>query len=377
MNTGKQINAMVAVLFVTLIAIGAYTIWDPFRSRDAEDTQLEKAADFGAHDLRAQLPPLPRRPRRRRRRPAAGWPPRCRWTPTRSRASRTASSPARRPPPSSCVTNTIMCGRVGTQMPTWGATQGGTLNEEQIRQLAVLITEGRWDLGEEHVDDTDAHMTNDATVDVELGRLLPRTRRTLSSRTPGRSRSASTSASARSGCACCRRQLEVERGVDGTEAVDHDRGTRLVDGAPSSQCAPTLRNGRSCTGGAGTLAEPPTKDARRCPSATTAASLVGDVIQIDDEHVRVTGVVTGIPSTGVVLAKEIGREPKKLLVSGAGEHRGGRPDPPRRRADGGRGHRRGGDRRRAGRRRSPRTSNVVSVGRPDVLPAQDYVSPRR
>ena len=48
MNTGKQINAMVIVLFVTLIVIGAYTIWDPFRSQDAEGAQLEKSADFGA-----------------------------------------------------------------------------------------------------------------------------------------------------------------------------------------------------------------------------------------------------------------------------------------------------------------------------------------
>ncbi|MCH7484651.1 MAG: cytochrome c, partial [Chloroflexi bacterium] len=48
MNTGKQINAMVIVLFFTVIAIGAYTIWDPFRSDSAADEQIEMAAERGA-----------------------------------------------------------------------------------------------------------------------------------------------------------------------------------------------------------------------------------------------------------------------------------------------------------------------------------------
>src|SRR3972149_10946917 len=48
MNTGKQINAMVLVLFLTLIAVGAYTIWDPLRSDDAISVQNEETAMFGA-----------------------------------------------------------------------------------------------------------------------------------------------------------------------------------------------------------------------------------------------------------------------------------------------------------------------------------------
>src|SRR3990172_2061463 len=48
MNTGKQINAMVVVLFLTLVAVGAYAIWDPFRSESAEDEQLELAAERAA-----------------------------------------------------------------------------------------------------------------------------------------------------------------------------------------------------------------------------------------------------------------------------------------------------------------------------------------
>jgi plastocyanin len=44
------------------------------------------------------------------------------------------------------IKNTITCGRVGTAMPAWGEANGGPLNDEQITQLATLITQGRWDL---------------------------------------------------------------------------------------------------------------------------------------------------------------------------------------------------------------------------------------
>jgi len=50
---------------------------------------------------------------------------------------------------------TITCGRVGTAMPAWGEANGGPLNDEQIRQLATLITQGRWDLVSEEVDKED------------------------------------------------------------------------------------------------------------------------------------------------------------------------------------------------------------------------------
>jgi plastocyanin len=53
------------------------------------------------------------------------------------------------------VTNTIVCGRVGTFMPSWAQSQGGPLSDEQIRQLTVLITTGRWSIVEEEVNRED------------------------------------------------------------------------------------------------------------------------------------------------------------------------------------------------------------------------------
>ncbi len=55
----------------------------------------------------------------------------------------------------SLITNTLVCGRVGTAMPAWALQQGGPLSNEQIRQLMIVITQGRWDLVDEEVDHED------------------------------------------------------------------------------------------------------------------------------------------------------------------------------------------------------------------------------
>lgn len=49
------------------------------------------------------------------------------------------------------LTNTLMCGRVGTAMPPWSLDHGGPLSDEQLRQLVVLITDARWELGEDEI----------------------------------------------------------------------------------------------------------------------------------------------------------------------------------------------------------------------------------
>ncbi len=54
------------------------------------------------------------------------------------------------------IRNTITCGRVGSAMPAWAAENGGPLSDEQIRQLTLLIMQGRWDLVEHEIDIEDA-----------------------------------------------------------------------------------------------------------------------------------------------------------------------------------------------------------------------------
>lgn len=153
MNTSKQINIIVALIFVSLIATGAYWIWDPDRADDAEARQLATSVERGAF-LFSQN---------------------CRVCHGDAGEGGAASNRLRAAPALNrpdlqgidaetgevveqnkrqqfrLIINTLTCGRVGTAMPVWGQSQGGTLSDEQMRQLAVLITEGGegWDEAEE------------------------------------------------------------------------------------------------------------------------------------------------------------------------------------------------------------------------------------
>src|ERR1700694_5886172 len=306
MNTGKQINAMVAVLFLVLIAMGAYTIWDPFRSADAAGKQVEKTADFGAQTFErncrvchgdtgqggqagGRLPgalPLNRD--------------------DLQGINNGVFDPALKAAAFKLVTNTITCGRVGTKMPTWGASQGGTLNDEQIRQLATLITEGRWDLVQKHVDATDATTTAAAKVDVSGG-TFSADATNLGVDNAGAFTLGQYVRIADERLRVLPKEVLVERGIDATTAADHIRGTQVLRGGQPiiRNPVPTLRDGRivALGGAKESLAEPVLKDDKALPLGDNSGLAVGDVLQLDNEHVRVTGVTLGIPTTGVVLAK--------------------------------------------------------------------------
>jgi plastocyanin/mono/diheme cytochrome c family protein len=144
MNTNKQITVMVVLVFIAVLATGAYTLWDPSRASDARATQLQKTVDRGAFTFSqncrlchgdageggaasnrlAQAPPLNR-------------------PDLQGKKSKDApADPVAKVNEYKRIYYTITCGRVGTPMPTWGNTQGGPLNDEQIKQLATMITEG-------------------------------------------------------------------------------------------------------------------------------------------------------------------------------------------------------------------------------------------
>ena len=48
MNTSKQINIMILLVFLSVFATGAYTLWDQTRAEEAEGEQLEKTIWRGA-----------------------------------------------------------------------------------------------------------------------------------------------------------------------------------------------------------------------------------------------------------------------------------------------------------------------------------------
>jgi mono/diheme cytochrome c family protein/plastocyanin len=152
MNTSKQISIMVLLVFASVIATGAYFVWDPHRASEAKTRQTDKTVEYGAYlfaqncitchgnkaeggaaSNRLKAAPALNRPDLQGRDPKTG------------QVAKGDKQQAFK-----FVVNTITCGRIGKSMPTWGQSQGGTMNDQQIQQLATLIVEGTgWDLVDE------------------------------------------------------------------------------------------------------------------------------------------------------------------------------------------------------------------------------------
>ena len=304
MNTGKQINAMVLVVLLLAIATGAYAMWDNSRADTAKDEQLAKTSERAATTFALN----------------------CRLCHGDRGEGGLAGGRLLGAPPLDgesfrgindgmfseddlakafqFVSNTIMCGRIGTAMPTWGQSQGGVLNREQIRQLAVLITEGRWYLAQEHADELDAEATAHASVRMPDGEPFSAgaTELIVSNAAPF-----SVDQYIRIGPD----RLEVERGVDGTEASSHGSGTEILIADTEAETDTSLEEAIDAEDTLLVVDEVGDFEA-------------GDILQLDDEKVRVRDIfeeerllITDVPTTGLTLAESIGRTPGEFLASGA------------------------------------------------------------
>lgn len=156
MNTSKQINIMVLLVFASVIATAAYTLWDPSRASEAKDTQLERTVDRGAylysqncrtcHGDKGEGGQASNRLPQALQLDRADLQGRDFKTGELVKSNHDAAY--------KLIVNTLTCGRVGKFMPAWSIAQGGTLNDEQIRQLATFITEGTgWDTAKEYAID--------------------------------------------------------------------------------------------------------------------------------------------------------------------------------------------------------------------------------
>lgn len=144
MNTNKQIVIMILLVFGSIFATGAYTLWDPSRQDDAEAKQTKHALERGAWLYsqncrtchgdsgeggsaanRLRIAPPLNRPDLQGRQELEG------------EVDSAAYTQAYK-----LVVNTLTCGRVGRAMPVWAQSQGGTMNDEQLRQLTLFITDG-------------------------------------------------------------------------------------------------------------------------------------------------------------------------------------------------------------------------------------------
>lgn len=134
MNTSKQVNVMLGLFMVFLIGTTLYFLWDSSRAEEATERQLRTNAERGAslyslncrscHGItgmgaaeRGTLPGAP-----------------LNLETYRPETAGMLGALQNR------FGDTITCGRIGTVMPPWSQEQGGPLNFFQIQQLVTFIT---------------------------------------------------------------------------------------------------------------------------------------------------------------------------------------------------------------------------------------------
>ena len=234
MNTSKQIKIMVLLVFAAVIAAGSYTVWDPHRAADAKGVQLEKTLNRGAYlfaqncrtchgDMgeggakgnRLSLAPPLNRPDLQGRKELGG----------------AVDKPAK-DAAYNLVFNTITCGRVGKAMPTWGDSQGGPLNPEQIKDLAIFITTGTdWNTAAEYANEASDtnHITLKSDIDAAATTIPVNNATPLGADTYikiGDELIHITKSDADNN------QLTVERGAGNTDAAAHKAGAAVLAEPP-------------------------------------------------------------------------------------------------------------------------------------------------
>ncbi len=239
MNTSKQVNVMIGLMFVTLIGVFLYFIWDDIRAEDATEKQIVENAERGGrlyslncracHGINGlgslenvNLPGLP-------------------LNQEINRPDELGELMTRQ----SRILDTIRCGRVGTLMPAWAEDQGGPLNDFQIQQLVALITgampglevpnnptavsEKGWEAAVEEADHRDilegkklavaVDLTDTVFVLTDAGELAEEDLLRIDDEVVNVVAVAAE-----------RDEITVERAAFATEAAEHEKGAQLLIG---------------------------------------------------------------------------------------------------------------------------------------------------
>jgi plastocyanin/mono/diheme cytochrome c family protein len=235
MNTSKQVNVMIGLLMVFLVATLLYFLWDNARADQHAREQLEVNTERGAklyalncracHGLaglglleRGGLPGVP------------------------------LNLPENRPESIGELNalqqhfrDTIKCGRVGTLMPPWSIEQGGPLNDFQIEQLVLLITSEASELGWMHAVEEanhgDAfepakHLVAAVGAEDTVLRLddVSGLEEDQELRIGGHPDDFSYELVRVVSVSDATNEIEVERGVAGTRALEHEAGKEVFQG---------------------------------------------------------------------------------------------------------------------------------------------------
>ncbi len=285
MNTAKQVNVMIGLLFVALIGGLLYFLWDDTRAEEATDRQMLEDAERGGklyslncrscHGLkglgaaeRAGLPGLPLNLDANR-------------SPELSGGALEAKQKR--------FHETITCGRIGTVMPPWLTDNGGALNFYQIEQLVTLITsdfslEG-WEYAIEQANHGDEFLpakhlaaavsATDTTIRLDSieGIKASTEESPVLIRLGGESLDDEYEILRVVAISEFAHTLQVERGpsATGTKAIEHPEGTEVFQGP--------IAPGTTITGDPKALGDPPCGQRPAAPASTAAP---GEAIALAD-----------------------------------------------------------------------------------------------
>jgi mono/diheme cytochrome c family protein len=166
MNTSKQVNAMIGLLFLVSLFFAVNVLNEPARQETAIEEQTEVFAERGAEIFVQNCRSCHGMEGLGTEEGAIGA---ILNTPAFLILGETNAFGADETPAGvadgirSFLGNTIACGRTNSVMPLWAEQFGGSLSDRQIEYLVTLITEGRWDLVEELGHENDSHQDPELT----------------------------------------------------------------------------------------------------------------------------------------------------------------------------------------------------------------------
>jgi len=286
MNTAKQVNIMIGLMFVGLFGTFLYFLFDngfnafgiDFEGREnvagvrQEKTNVERGAVLyslncrACHGLtgqgaveRAGLPGAPLNLDTNR-------PPELTAAQVEAKAD--------------YLNGTIVCGRVGTLMPPWSREENGALNDFQIEQLVMLITSEFSEEGWEHVVEEGNHSdefnpqkhlheavgASDTTIELgDVSALDVEGYLRIGGDTIDEAYEVMLIVAIDEDNG----SVEVERGVLGSKALEHDDGAEVYNGPIAPPDGPIL-------GLPGTT--PPCGQRNAQPAASPGPPVQGDVV---------------------------------------------------------------------------------------------------
>jgi mono/diheme cytochrome c family protein len=164
MNTSKQVNAMIGLLGLLVLILGAYFVNEGNRQAEATDEIVERNVERGSNifvnNCRGCHGVDGKGPEEGAIAPAINNPAFLILGEDNDFGVE-ATSAGVADGIRAFLRNTISCGRTGTFMPPWSQNFGGPLSDEQVNQVVILLTTpGAWEieqeLGAEHDAETGA-----------------------------------------------------------------------------------------------------------------------------------------------------------------------------------------------------------------------------